>query len=185
MKILILQGPGMRLLGADLLAGCDAAALDARLRREAAALGVELTFFQSNSEGALLDFLEGQGGDDVRALLFPTTLAQNGLALRQEMRLLSLPAVEVHFDPELAKSSILKPLCLDQFVGLDGAIEGLRTLARVRLDPLASTHAARGSRVAPAERPPAKTLGRRKASVTKTERAVQGTARPRKTLGRK
>lgn len=183
MKILILQGPGMRLLGANLLAGCDAATLEARLRREATALGVELAFFQSNSEGALLDFLEEQRGDDIRALLFPTTLAQSGLALRQELRLLSLPAIEVHFDPDLAKTSILRPLCFDQFQGLEGAIEGLRKLVRIRVDSQARAAQGLGAR---ADRLPVKTLGRRKsASAKSASAATTGTPRPHKTLGRK
>ncbi len=183
MKILILLGPGMRLLGDNPLAGCDAAALEARLRQEATALGVELTFFQSNSEGALLDFLEEQRGGDVRALLFPTTLARNGLALQQQMRLLALPAIEVHFDPALAKASILRPLCFDQFTGLDGALKGLRKLARLRLAPAEA--AFRAGQAGTAERRPAKTLGRRAAAATKAQGSDARAARPRKTLGRK
>ena len=190
MKILILQGPGMRLLGANLLANCDAATLEARLRREAASLGVELEIFQSNGEGALIDRLEARQGAFDRVLLFPTTLAQNGLALRQEMRLLDLPAIEVHFDPELARHSILQPLCFDQFTGLEGALAGLRKLVHVRLDgdgaPRSAT--ARGATAGEeAAARPVKTLGRKKRPVAASaEASAAGTSsRPPKTLGRK
>lgn len=183
MKILILQGPGMRLLGANLLASCDAPQLETRLRQEARVLGVELEFFQSNSESALLDFIEARQGDFDRVLLFPTTLAQNGLALHQHMRLLSLPAIEVHFDPEQAKDSILKPLCFNQVMGLKGAIEGLHQLMRIQRDDLSLTRRDKDSPSASAL--PRKTLGRKKTMTSSVGTSPTGTPGTRKTLGRK
>ena len=174
-KILVLMGPGMRLVGNAPLTGCDAATLEARLREEAEELGVQIAICQSNSEGELLDALEKQRAKAPRVLLFPTTLAQNGLALRQQLRLVAATAVEVHFDPEQAKGSILAPHCLVQLTGPGGAVEGLRLLARVEAG------AGEGVGTAGVARP-TKTLGRRRTTAQAREETA---TRPRKTLGRK
>jgi hypothetical protein len=175
----------MRLLGANVLANCDAATLEAKLREEARRLSVQLVFFQSNSEGALLDFLDERHAEFDRVLLFPTTLAQTGLALRQHMRLLSLPAIEVHFDPEQAAASILRPLCFEQFQGLKGALEGLRMLTFVQRDaPLKAS-----TSVGVSTPMPAKTFGRKKPVATSSAKAAGPAAGvsgvPVKTIGRK
>ena len=174
-KILVLMGPGMRLVGNAPLTGCDAATLEARLREEAEELGVQIAICQSNSEGELLDALEKQRAKAPRVLLFPTTLAQNGLALRQQLRLVAATAVEVHFDPEQAKGSILAPHCLVQLTGPGGAVEGLRLLARVEAGAGGSAQASGVTR-------PKKTLGRRRAAA---QDQTEASARPKKTLGRK
>ena len=173
--ILVLQGPGMRLVGTEPLIGCDADTLETRLREEAEKLGVQIAFCQSNSEGDLLDFLEKRRAKAPRVLLFPTTLALNGLALRQQLRLVAATAVEVHFDAEQAKGSILAPHCLVQLTGLSGAIEGLRLLARMEAG------AGEGVGTAGVARP-TKTLGRRRTTAQAREETA---TRPRKTLGRK
>ena len=153
----------MKLLNADGKAGIDAAHLEVRLQKEAMALGVEIDVVQSNHEGALVDCLDNRHASFGGVLVFPGALAKMGWALREEIRLLGLTAVEVHFDPAMAKGSVLKPVCIAQEEGLAGALRGLKALvsAKAEKKPLLGARKKAGSAAAPAAAVAPKTLGRK------------------------
>ena len=163
MNVLVLMGPGMKHLNADGRAGISAAQLEVRLQKEAMALGVEIDVVQSNHEGALVDCLDERHASFGGVLLFPGALAKAGWALREEIRLLGIKAVEVHFDAAMAKGSVLKPVCLSQAEGLPGALQGLRALAAAKSEKKPLLGARKKAAPAPAvtSAVPHKTLGRK------------------------
>lgn len=143
MKILIVNGPNLGRLGErepavygrktldDILEGCRAAARE---------LGVDLECFQSNHEGALIDFLESRSGerDGVDGVVInPGALTHYGLSLRDALAGLRCPVIEVHLTNIYAREpfrahSVVAPVVTGQVAGLggDGYEWALRALVR-------------------------------------------------------
>jgi 3-dehydroquinate dehydratase-2 len=144
MKIAVLHGPNLRLLGRrepEVYGRATLADIDARLREAAAELGVELTTFQSNHEGGLLDALEGYMDEGVDGFLVnPGGLTHTSVALRDGLAGTGRPFVEVHLSNTAAREpfrhrSFLAPLAAGVVYGFgaDSYLLGLRGLvARLR-----------------------------------------------------
>ena len=98
MKLLLLNGPNLNTLGTrepqiygtttldEVVARCTAIARDA---------GATLAAFQSNHEGALIDFLQ-QRADADGAIINPGGLAHTSIVLRDAVAGCAFPVVEVH-----------------------------------------------------------------------------------------
>jgi 3-dehydroquinate dehydratase II len=99
MRILILHGPNLNLLGRrepQLYGSMTLEELDARLRSIAAELGVELVTKQSNHEGELIDLLHRHMDSVAGALLNPAGLTQHGVSLHDAIKAVPFPVIEVH-----------------------------------------------------------------------------------------
>ena len=100
MKILLLNGPNLNLLGSREPAVYGATTLadvEATCRGEAASLGHELVAFQSNHEGALIDRLHGARGEGVALVVVnPGGLTHTSVALRDALAGVALPFIEIH-----------------------------------------------------------------------------------------
>ncbi|MFZ6746266.1 type II 3-dehydroquinate dehydratase [Undibacterium sp. JH2W] len=99
-KLLLLNGPNLNLLGtrepatygATTLAEIEAAAQD-----QAKAAGAELSFFQSNHEGALIDRIHAARNEQVDAIIInPGGLTHTSVALRDALAGVAIPFIEVH-----------------------------------------------------------------------------------------
>jgi 3-dehydroquinate dehydratase-2 len=98
-KILVLNGPNLNLLGVREPAIYGKTTLDEinrNLSAEAGRLGVTLEFLQSNHEGELIDALHRARGESDGVILNPGALTHTSLALADAIRSVSLPTVEVH-----------------------------------------------------------------------------------------
>lgn len=100
MRVLVLHGPNLNLLGSREPAVYGVATLadvTARLDALATELGVALEHFQSNHEGALIDRIHAAraGGVD-GAVVNPAGYGHTSVALRDALIGASLPFVEVH-----------------------------------------------------------------------------------------
>lgn len=99
MKILVLNGPNLNLLGKRQESHYGTKRLvkiNKELEREAAKLGAKLVFFQSNHEGGLIDFIQ-QERDGIDAVLINGgALSHYGYALRDALLDTNLPVVTVH-----------------------------------------------------------------------------------------
>ena len=100
-RILVLQGPNLDLLGTrqPQLYGTETLAeIHASLAEHAARLGLEIAFFQSNHEGALIDRLHERDFDAV--IVNAAAYTHTSVALRDAFLAIAVPFVEVHLtDP--------------------------------------------------------------------------------------
>ncbi|NLE76818.1 MAG: type II 3-dehydroquinate dehydratase [Chloroflexi bacterium] len=126
LRVLVLQGPNLNLLGTRELHVYGRLSLEeihGRLREWAAPRGVELRFVQSNHEGALLDALHEARGWANGVVLNAGAYTHTSIALRDAIAGVGLPVVEVHLSNTAAREpfrhqSLLAPVCRGAVVGL-------------------------------------------------------------------
>ncbi len=101
-------------------------------------LGVELECFQSNHEGALIDFLHEHIDDAQGALVNPAGLTQHGVPLHDAIKAMPFPVIEVHMSNIAAREpwrahSIISPAVKGTIQGLGwrSYTAGLRALAEM------------------------------------------------------
>lgn len=125
--IAILNGPNLDRLGRrepQIYGHETLADLESRLRREAAALGVELVFFQSNHEGALIDRIAQLADTKAHGIIINAGgLTHTSVALRDAIAGSGIPAVEVHISniharEEFRHKSVTGGACLGMIAGL-------------------------------------------------------------------
>ena len=100
MKILVLNGPNLNLLGVrepSLYGKESYEDLLSLIRAHADEKGIEVSFFQSNSEGALVDALHQAYFDKVDGIVFnPAAYTHTSIALLDALKAVGIPTVEVH-----------------------------------------------------------------------------------------
>lgn len=138
MKILIVNGPNLNLLGLrepEIYGTKTYADLVALVRAEAEQLGVETEFLQSNHEGALVDAIQGAYGTADGIIINPAAYTHTSVALLDALKAVGVPAVEVHIsDPDarepFRRVSYVRAACVATVKGrgLDGYVEALRLL---------------------------------------------------------
>ncbi len=98
-RILIVNGPNLNLLGKrepHIYGTRSLADLTKIVRAKARELGVQVSFFQSNHEGELIDFLQKAAPGTLGIVINPGAFSHYSLALFDCLQALSVPAVEVH-----------------------------------------------------------------------------------------
>ena len=99
MKLLILTGPNLNLLGSREPAIYGSESYDAlcqQIQRHAAAIGCTVTLRQSTHEGAQLDAIQGAQGVYGGIVINPGAYAHYSYAIYDALRAVDVPAVEVH-----------------------------------------------------------------------------------------
>jgi 3-dehydroquinate dehydratase-2 len=145
MRILVLHGPNLNLLGEREPAVYGPATLeeiDARIGERAKHLGAEVRTFQSNHEGALIDRLHAERRWADGILFNPAALTHYAWSLRDAVAAVSLPCIEVHLSDvskreEWRRVSVLTDvraaLCAGR--GLDSYLEALELLLEIAPGP--------------------------------------------------
>jgi 3-dehydroquinate dehydratase-2 len=126
MRILVLHGPNLNLLGKrepEIYGHQTLADIDASLRVCAAGLGVEVDCFQSNHEGELIDRIQAAMGQVSGILINPGGFTHTSVALRDALVATRLPVVEVHRSNVYARESFrqhsyVSPVALGVISGL-------------------------------------------------------------------
>jgi 3-dehydroquinate dehydratase-2 len=147
MKILVLNGPNLNLLGQrepQIYGTLTLDMLNRQLAEYAEALNVnrpapeqkiELLFYQSNHEGILVDTIQGAPRAYAGVLLNPAAYTHYSIALRDAVASVPTPVVEVHLSNIRAReffrtTSVIAEVCVGQFLGkgIDSYKEGLVAL---------------------------------------------------------
>lgn len=139
MHILVINGPNMNMLGIrqpEIYGRATYADLQKMIREEADQLGVEVSFFQSNHEGALVDAIQQAYFDKVDGIIInPAAYTHTSVALLDAVKAVGIPTVEVHVsDPdsreEFRHVSYIRDACVATIRGhgLPGYLEALRLL---------------------------------------------------------
>ena len=119
-KILLINGPNLQLLGVrepDIYGRATLPEIVAALRRRAGELGAELTDFQSNSEGAIVDRIGEALTDGTDGIIInPAAYTHTSIAIRDALAAVRIPAVEVHLSnivsrEEFRNRSMTAPVC--------------------------------------------------------------------------
>jgi 3-dehydroquinate dehydratase II len=138
MKILVLHGPNLNLLGTREPAVYGKLTLDeinSAILALALELGIEATIFQSNSEGVLIDKIHSAIGSYDGILINPAAYTHTSVAIRDALSASGLPTVEVHLSnihsrEEFRANSFVAPVAVGQISGFgpDSYLLGLRAV---------------------------------------------------------
>lgn len=138
MKILIINGPNLNLLGErepEIYGYESLHELCNWVTEHELAQGLDLLFYQSNHEGQIIDFLHAHRRSAKGVVINPGGLTHYSVALRDAIAGCQIPTVEVHISDihareDFRKVSMIKDVCLAQISGQgkQGYIEALEML---------------------------------------------------------
>lgn len=138
MKVLVIHGPNLNLLGTREPRTYGTRTLDqinGDIASLAAELGVEVSFVQSNAEGGIVDAIQGAVGHYDGILMNPAAYTHTSVAIRDAVAAVGIPTVEVHLSNIHAREpfrhvSFLAPVCVGQICGFGhrSYLLGLRAL---------------------------------------------------------
>ena len=125
MKILVLHGPNLNLLGIrepEIYGSMMLGDINSKLIEVAREFGVELKCFQSNHEGALIDALHDAREWADGVVFNPGGYTHTSIALRDAITSVGLPVVEVHLSnvygrEEFRQASKISAVCIGKIVG--------------------------------------------------------------------
>ncbi len=106
MHIAVLNGPNLNLLGVrepERYGTTTLAQIEAMVRGKARELGVELSWMQTNHEGALVEAVQALRGGSDGALINAAAYSHTSLALRDALLAVRVPFVEVHLTNVFAR----------------------------------------------------------------------------------
>lgn len=141
MKFLILNGPNLNMLGIrepELYGTLTYGGLVEYLKEEAARLGVEVEFFQSNSEGDLVTAIQQAYGRIDGIVINAGAYTHTSIAILDALKAVSIPAAEVHISDvakreDFRQISYLGMACCCKFVGEGklGYVHAMEKLAEI------------------------------------------------------
>jgi len=125
-NLLIVHGPNLNLLGErepQIYGNDSLKTLNASIESFAEKMGLQVKSFQSNHEGALIDFIHEQRNWAEAIVINPGALTHYSYALRDSIAAVNLPSIEVHLSDvnqreEFRKISVIKDVCEKQISGL-------------------------------------------------------------------
>lgn len=126
MKILVINGPNLNMLGIrepDIYGKQTYEALLQQITDYAAARGVDVTFFQSNHEGAIVDAIQQAYFDKVDGIVInPAAYTHTSVAILDALKAVAIPAVEVHISDinsrdEFRRHSFIREVCIATVCG--------------------------------------------------------------------
>lgn len=123
---MLVNGPNLNLLGVREpgVYGSDSLeTINSEVAARASALGCSVDFFQSNSEGGIVDRLHSAMGQYDGLIINPGAYTHYSIAIRDAIAAVKLLAIEVHLSnvygrEEFRHTSVIAPVCVGQIAGL-------------------------------------------------------------------
>lgn len=136
MKLLVINGPNINFLGIrekSVYGTQDYQYLLDMIQRKAEETGNEITVFQSNHEGAIIDRIQDAYFDGTEGIVInPGAYTHYSYAIRDALASIAVPKVEIHISDitkreEFRKISVTAPVCDKQIYGqgLDGYLQAI------------------------------------------------------------
>lgn len=125
MKILVINGPNLNLLGERepaVYGGDSLQAINDELFAMAKNMGYDMSFFQSSNEGSIIDRLHEARLDCVGVILNAGAYTHYSYAIRDAIAAITIPVIEVHLSninnrDEFRKTSVIAPVCRGSIAG--------------------------------------------------------------------
>lgn len=135
MKILVIHGPNLNLLGTremKIYGTQSLEEIDKDMRKLAKELGLELTIRQSNHEGEIVELIQNSGGYSA-IIINPAAYTHTSIAIRDAISAVKIPTIEVHLSniyrrEEFRQKSLIAPVATGQIsgFGVESYLLGLR-----------------------------------------------------------
>ncbi len=125
LRIAVIHGPNLDMLGIrekDIYGTKSLQDINDEMLREAEDYGLNLSFFQSNSEGGLIDYIHACKGNTDGIILNAGAYTHYSIALRDAIAAVGIPTVEVHLSniykrEDFRHISVIAPVCIGQISG--------------------------------------------------------------------
>ena len=125
MKIVVIQGPNLNMLGIrepQVYGPMKLEQIHTQMREFATQSGLEIEFFQSNFEGELVDKIQECYGDANGIIINAAAYTHTSIAIRDAISAVNLPTIEVHISniyrrEEFRKQNMIAPVCTSSIVG--------------------------------------------------------------------
>jgi 3-dehydroquinate dehydratase-2 len=142
MKVLVINGPNLNLLGTrepEVYGTTTLTALDTMCIEWGTELGLTVSTFQSNHEGAIIDRIQAAASDSDGIVINAGAFTHYSYALYDALVAVALPTVEVHISDIHAREdwrrhSVIQPACLAQITGQ--GVEGYRRALEILAEGL-------------------------------------------------
>jgi len=125
MKVVVIQGPNLNMLGVreqNVYGPMKLEQIHAQMKEFADGNGLEIEFFQSNLEGEIVDRIQECMGEADGIIINPAAYTHTSIAIRDAISAVALPTIEVHISniarrEEFRKQNMVAAVCSSSVVG--------------------------------------------------------------------
>lgn len=140
-KILVVNGPNLNLTGIrepDIYGGELLIDINEMIQKKAESMGMEVSFFQGNGEGEIIDTIHKAMGKFDGIIINPGAYTHYSIAIRDAISAVGIPTIEIHMSNVYAReafrhTSMTAPVCMGQITGFGklGYILALQVFSEV------------------------------------------------------
>jgi len=125
MKIVVIQGPNLNMLGVreqNIYGPMKLEQIHAQMKEVATQNGVDIEFFQSNLEGEIVDKIQECYGEAQGIIINAAAYTHTSIAIRDAISAVSIPTIEVHISnvyrrEEFRQKNLIAPVCASSVIG--------------------------------------------------------------------